>query len=90
MTFIVSCSPPRTFEKCEILCKGEPILPNDTFTWNNQLFKVPLFVPSLTNCGIIKVEYFFRVVLLISGSIFHLHTDLPIVIGNVPYQDPNN
>ncbi|KAG1669170.1 Arrestin domain-containing protein 3 [Nymphon striatum] len=65
--------------------KGGTIQPGKTIQWAAQLLKIPVVSPSISNCSLIKIDYFVRVSLQISGSA-DLFVDLPVVIGTVPYR----
>ena len=41
--------------------QGNTIRGRRTETWSNKLLKIPPITPTLTNCGIIKLEYFLTV-----------------------------
>ena len=44
--------------------QGTTIRGRRTETWSNKLLKIPPITPTLTNCGIIKLEYFLTVSVL--------------------------
>lgn len=62
---------------------GQMILPGKEDTWDGQLLKIPIVSPTISNCGLMKVDYSVKVVLVITGS-YNLMIQLPIVIGTVP------
>eukprot|EP00057_Strongylocentrotus_purpuratus_P008305 XP_011662779.1 PREDICTED: arrestin domain-containing protein 3 [Strongylocentrotus purpuratus] len=53
----------------------------------NKLLKIPPITPTLTNCGIIKLEYFLTICLDITGAM-NLYLHLSIVVGTVPLRAP--
>ncbi|KAI1296545.1 Arrestin domain-containing protein 3 [Halotydeus destructor] len=62
---------------------GIAIQPGRTTNWDSQLLKIPAVSPSIVNCCLIKVEYFVRMTLAITGG-HNLSLDLPIIVGTVP------
>lgn len=62
---------------------GQEIQPDRTAKWDAKLLKIPPVSPSISNCTLIKIEYFVKIFLDIPGAI-DLSIDLPIVIGTVP------
>lgn len=66
---------------------GLPISPGSQASWDAQLVKIPAVSPSITNCCVIKVEYYVKVALHIPGA-YNLSMHLPIIVGTVPYRRP--
>ncbi|XP_054756423.2 arrestin domain-containing protein 3-like [Lytechinus pictus] len=67
--------------------QGNTIRGRRTENWNNKLLKIPPITPTLTNCGIIKLEYFLTICLDITGAM-NLYLHLSIVVGTVPLRAP--
>ncbi|XP_033634739.1 arrestin domain-containing protein 3-like [Asterias rubens] len=67
--------------------QGTTIRGRRTENWNNKLLKIPPITPTLTNCGIIKLEYFLTICLDITGAM-NLNLLLPVMIGTVPLRAP--
>jgi len=53
--------------------------------WHNKLMSIPVTVPTITSSQIIQVTYALDVYLSIRNAI-SLHTNIPIVIGSIPYK----
>ena len=66
-----------------------PMQPRTPTLWSpgDELI-IPLIEPTLTSCDIINIGYFLKVSAHIPGAI-RSSVDIPIRIGNVPRQDPN-
>lgn len=64
---------------------GLVIDPRSSVEWDAIPLKVPAVSPTINNCCLIRVEYFVRVVLEVRGG-KNLTTDLPIIVGTVPFR----
>lgn len=67
--------------------QGSTIRGRRTEPWNNKLLKIPPITPTLSNCGIIRLEYFLTICLDITGAM-NLYLPLPVVVGTVPLRAP--
>ena len=65
--------------------EGPGIRRRGTSNWNNELLTIPATIPSITTCRCIKVSYTLTVTVSIPGA-KDLHVNIPIKIGNVPFQ----
>ena len=55
--------------------------------WSNKLMCIPVIVPTISNSQIVQVAYTLDVFLEIHNA-SNLHTEIPIVIGTIPYKGP--
>ena len=65
--------------------EGPGIGRRGTSNWNNELLTIPATIPSITTCRCIKVSYILTITVDIPGA-KDLHVNIPIKIGNVPFQ----
>ncbi|XP_072037735.1 arrestin domain-containing protein 3-like isoform X3 [Amphiura filiformis] len=77
----------RSVRNAVATLQGNTIRGRRTETWSNKLLKIPPITPTLTNCGIIKLEYFLTICLDITGAM-NLYLHLPVVVGTVPLRAP--
>ncbi|XP_065887394.1 arrestin domain-containing protein 4-like [Dysidea avara] len=58
--------------------------------WHNKLLPIPLIPPTIAKCRILKVSYVLEVVMKLKGPLGGrvLRTELPIIIGTIPYRGP--
>jgi len=42
---------------------GLPVGPGTRGSWDSQLLKIPPVSPSIMNCGVMKVDYFVKVII---------------------------
>lgn len=49
---------------------GQMILPGKEDTWDGQLLKIPIVSPTISNCGLMKVDYSVKVRQLASSHNF--------------------
>ncbi|XP_071952910.1 arrestin domain-containing protein 3-like [Antedon mediterranea] len=77
----------RSVRSAVACIQGKAIRGRSSDSWSNKLLKIPAITPTLTNCSIIKLEYFLSICLDITGAT-NLYINLPIVIGTVPLRAP--
>ena len=65
--------------------KGPGIEPGATSNWSNELLPIPVTVPSISCCRILKLSYVLTVTLDIP-HVNDFHVAIPITVGNVPFR----
>jgi hypothetical protein len=54
--------------------------------WNGS-YRVPATAPTLADCRILKISYFFHLVIDASGTVSHANDlSMPITVGTIPLQ----